>query len=249
MRNEFTKALSAIATEMVREPLWKPLSEHYEARANSRSDQADKAAARIAGTAQAWPFKERKRFSIWLMNRSGRLREDFGHSRYRYRAVSSGRGIFEPREVIWSVVLPTLMKWRKEEPENPEPCFWLGLYDDRENPEPRLREAVRLDARHNPARAALVEHILKCIGDNQHELPSGYLGDPAEDLLGLIEAKALLAEVVEPHVRHPLEAHVSTLHANAEDWVTLRDGVRGSDWITRKSVWDARPPRQTPRNS
>jgi hypothetical protein len=86
-----------------------------------------------------------------------------------------------------------------------QPHFWLALYDHNEHPGRSLREAIRLDPAYGPARAALAQLILKEIECNQHELPSGYLGNPADDLIALSEAQVLVAKSVEPPVRARLE--------------------------------------------
>ncbi len=185
-------------------------------------------------------FEERKRFSLWLMNSTGPVIERFGRSKYRSRATTGGPGIFAPRLVVVAILLPTLVEWRRRDPLNPEPHFWLALYDHDENPVSSLREALRLDPAYGPARAALAEHILEYIKYNQHELPSGYLGNPADDLIALGEAQVLVAESVESSIRACVEEQILTLRAIAEDWIRLSGQLKGLDWDARTAIWRSR---------
>jgi hypothetical protein len=116
----------------------------------------------------------------------------------------------------------------------------LGLYDD--NPRPDLRKAIRLDPAHGAARAALALLFINAVDYDQHELPSGYVGEPTDDLLALVEADAFLTEFVDPPVRADLKAKISNLRAAAEDWIALRDQLEALSWEERSSIWRVRQP-------
>ncbi len=217
--------MTAIAAEAAREPSWRSYAECCQLQGQRRSKQAREAAERFLRDARSWPFNERKRFSMWLLDRTGWVMERCGRSRY----AVGGQSLICPREVIDTITLPTLIEWSNDEPNNPDPHFWLGLYAPfraNETPAISLRKAVRLDPNHGPARAALVGHILDAVSYAQHELPSGYVGKPADDLINLNEAEALLTEAVEPHVRALLVARISALRVAAENW-TGRGGPVG----------------------
>jgi hypothetical protein len=172
------------------------------------------------------------------MNSTGLLMDRCGFSRFRSRFSTGGPGRFAPRTVVETVLLPTLIEWRRKEPSNSEPHFWVGIYgsDGRSS----LREPVRLDPAHGPSRAALAIRLLRAVDYAQHELPSGYIGDPADDLITLTEAESLVAEAADPVVRSSLEEQISALRATAEDWIRLRGQLTGLDWASRKSFWQAR---------
>ncbi len=91
------------------------------------------------------------------------------------------------------------------------------------------------------ARSALACFIVNGVEYDQHELPSGYLGDPFDDLQSLKEARELAAQAIPLSLRATLVEKVTTLEADANDWIRLRDQMRGLDWDTRLSIWRARP--------
>jgi hypothetical protein len=230
----------SVSAEIAGEPSWRPYADYCKARANNLRDHSAAIAEQFVEVAQRWPFEERKRFSLWLMNSTGRIMEGFGLSKYDSRAATGGPGMFAPRVVVVAILLPTLIEWSKREPTNPEPYFWLALYDHREHPAPRLREALRLDPTHGPARAALAQHIVQYVRSNQHELPAGYLGSPTDDLIALGDAQVLAAESIEPTVRARLDEQVLLLRTAAEDWVRLSGRLKGLDWDARTAIWRSR---------
>ena len=229
MANKFTIAVAGMAAELAAEPRWQPYAEYLEIRAGGTYDKARKAACEVAAEsfveiARHWPYKERQRFSLWLMDRAGRVMEQIGSA----RNSSGGRSFVSPQVVIDAILLPTVAEWCEREPGNPEPHFWAGLYSllsfnpDR-HPVTYLKEAIRLDPAYAPAREALARHILEAISYNQHELPSGYLrDDPEDDLLSLREAEELVAEPVDASARGILQERISILRSAAENWIEHR---------------------------
>lgn len=202
MANEFDEAMNVLAAEAESERLWKPYAEWCRTRARRLTEQAEIVARQFSEAARQWPFDDRKRFAVWLVNSTGVAIERCGGQRYQSRFSYSGPDKFESRTVVDVVVRPTLAEWRNTEPSNPEPCFWIALYD--EDLWSYLQEARRLDPMHGPTCEAVVVQNIRGIEYNQHELPSGYLDDPADDLTTLTEAEVLLAHAVDPRVRQTL---------------------------------------------
>jgi hypothetical protein len=238
--NKLHDVMTLAAAQIANEPSWRLYADYCRARANNLRDHSAVVAEQFVEVAKRWSFEEHKRFSLWLMNCTGRMMEGFGLSKYDSRATTGGPGIFAPRTVVVAILLPTLVEWREREPTNPEPHFWLGLYDHREHPEPMLREALRLDPAYDPARTALAQHIVQHVKSNQHELPAGYLGSPADDLVALGEAQLLAAESIEPTVRARLNEQILLLRAAADDWVRLSGELKGLDWDARTAIWRSR---------
>jgi hypothetical protein len=230
--------MTSVAAEIANEPSWRLYADYCEARANNLPDRSAVVAEQFVEVAQRWSFEEQKRFGLWLMNSTGRVMERLGRSKYESRATAGGPAIFAPRIVVVAILLPTLVEWRRREPSNPEPHFWLALYDHNEHAS--LREALRLDPAYGPARAALAESTVRCVQYNQHELPAGYLGNPADDLIALGEAQVLAAESVEPPVRARLKEQILLLRTAAEDWVRLSGQLKGLDWDARTAIWRSR---------
>jgi len=229
MPSKFTVAMVGMASELAAEPLWQSYAEYLELRGNQVQGRALQAAASFAEAARHWPYEERKRFSLWLMDRAGRVNEQIGS----VRNTSGIRGFVSPNVVVDTLLLPTLAEWCEREPDSPEPHFWAGLYSllsfnpDR-HPVTCLREAIRLDPAHVPAREALARLILDAINYNQHELPSGYLCDtPEDDLASLREVEELLAEPLDPGIRGSLQDRILIQRSAAENWIEHRR-TRGS---------------------
>jgi len=213
-----------MASELAAEPLWQPYAEYLLLRGNRVQEGARQAAASFVEVARHWPFEERKRFSLWLMDRAGRMMEQSGST----RSTTGLRSLVSPKVVVDTILLPTLNEWCQREPGKAEPLFWAGLYSflsfnpDR-HPVTWLREAIRLDPAHVPARETLARHLLEVISYNQHELPSGYLrDDPEDDLLSLCEVEDLIAEPVDALVRSSLQERISTLRNTVENWIEHR---------------------------
>jgi hypothetical protein len=236
--NPLHDIMTSLSAEIANEPSWRLYADHCEARANNLPDRSAAVAEQFIEAAQRWSFEERKRFGLWLMNSTGRVMERLGRSKYESRATTGGPGIFAPHIVVVAILLPTLVEWRSAEPSNPEPHFWLALYDHNEHA--RLREALRLDPAYGPARAALAESTVRYVQYNQHELPAGYLGHPDDDLIALAEAQVLTAESVEPPVRARLKEQILLLRTAAEDWIRLSGQLKGLDWDARTAVWQSR---------
>jgi hypothetical protein len=213
-----------IAAELKHEPAWKSYGEYCELRGQRHNEAARVAAERFLDYARSWDFETRKRFSQWLMDRTARVMKRCGRSRY----AIGGQGLIASPEVIKALLLPTLVEWRNKEPNNPDPHFWLGIYgvyraDDL--PAVSLQEAIRLNPAHGPARAALIGHILDAVSYAQHELPSGYLGEPADDLVSLNEAEAFLTDAIEPPVKKLLLERISRLRSAAKTFAGMKAGM------------------------
>jgi hypothetical protein len=239
MSNKLTEAMTLLAAKARSEPSWGPYAEWCGARANSLHERAATIAVQFAEAARHWPFAERKQFTLWVVQSTGLAMEQCGNSQFKSRFSTGGPGLFAPRIVVDAVVQPTLVEWRDAEPGNPEPYFWLGLYDD--GGWASLQNALRLDPSHSSTRAALAMCSVIAIEYDQHELPSGYLGDPGDDLIALTKAEALVAGAADPAVDDSMGRKIAILRTDAEDWIRLREQLERLDWDARMSLWHARP--------
>ncbi len=241
MPSRYFDIMANLAVQASREPTWWYYADYCKSRAKELKERSSLRAVQFSRTAMEWSFDDRKKFSIWCMSWGGWARENYGHSKYESRATAGGRGLIEPRIVIMTILIPTLIQWCDQEPDDPEPHYWLALYDHSKHPAAGFREAIRLDPTFGPARAALAEHIAKYIKGNQHDVPSRYMGTPADDLADLAEAAKLLTAAVEAPARASLGKEIATLRRVAEDWLKLRTRlVEIEDQEARLEIWRSR---------
>jgi hypothetical protein len=135
--------------------------------------------ARFIAWAEHAPFSERRKFVVWLLLLLDR---------------SDWRRQLAPYPLEVRVIEPTLLEWTLVEPECPEPHRWLGG-------EEHLSRALELDPNDQIALRKLVVHILGFVDFGTHEMPYGYLGSAADDLVALERAQGLLGNLSDEHDR------------------------------------------------
>ncbi|MBS1910870.1 MAG: hypothetical protein JST22_02675 [Bacteroidetes bacterium] len=148
-----------------------------------------------------WPFSRQKKFVSWL---------------YNFIASHDDAYMLLPHPLSEKLVMPVLMRWIEMEPDDGEPHRWLGT------PE-HLREAIRLNPDDDIARRSLVEKILGWVGYAVHELPHGYLGQPAADLEALAEADSVAAGIADAERRALHAAQVREMRAIVVAWMNRAD--------------------------
>jgi hypothetical protein len=119
------------------------------------------------------PFAERRKFVRWLLPRVDGI---------------EGRHMLVPHPLSHRVVERTLCEWILAESESAEPHFWLGGYEN-------LKRALELKPDDDTIRRKLIVWILNRVDWATHELPTGYIGEPADDLTALDEASGLIAQL------------------------------------------------------
>jgi hypothetical protein len=121
-----------------------------------------------------------------------------------------GRHMLVPHPLSHRIVEPTLREWAQAEPGCAEPRLWLGGYDN-------LKRALELKPDDEAIRRKLVAWILNRVDWATHELPTGYIGSPTEDIAALDEADGLLAGLSGELERSEFAAEVggqrSVIHA------------------------------------
>jgi hypothetical protein len=93
---------------------WRLYADYCHARAKNPGDHSTVVAEQFVKVAQEWSFEEKKRFSLWLMNSTGRIMECLGRSKYESRAGTGGPGIFAPRIVVWGDLASDARRVAKE---------------------------------------------------------------------------------------------------------------------------------------
>jgi hypothetical protein len=91
MSNNFVDAMKVVATEAEREPAWHLYGEWCRARMSHLAEQAEAFAKQFSEAARRWPFDERKRFALWLVNSTGSTIDRRGGMRFKSRYSHGGR--------------------------------------------------------------------------------------------------------------------------------------------------------------
>lgn len=138
--------------------------------------------------AAVWPLAERIAFAKWVAG----------------AADHDPLSALLPDPMVRGLLVPALA----EASGDPEALALLGLFGDPHG-EPLARYLAALEqAPADPVAAKLfIRAVLRWVGYAQHELPHGYLGDPAEDIALLERAASLLPAGAEQH--EPIDHHLA----------------------------------------
>jgi len=169
-RDDYFKTLRDITADATKWPEWADYADFCLEYERGLRPQAFTTLERFIRALEGAPFPERRRFVSWLMTTSDGTR---------------GQHMAVPHPLRLRIVEPTLVEWTAVEPKCPEPHRWLGGYE-------HLKSALELDETDEVARRKLVVCILGSVGYSTHERPSGYVGNPQQDLASLVEAEGLL---------------------------------------------------------
>jgi hypothetical protein len=113
-----------------------------------------------------WDFGERKDFVDWIL--------------WVHNGLPDVTDLL-PDTMYRRLIEPTLLEWTQKEPHASAPFRWSGGVDN-------LRKAISLDRNDDIAISKFGKTILNHTNYSIHEIQSGYLGDPQEDLSDVAEA-------------------------------------------------------------
>jgi len=147
------------------------------------------------------PFLERRRFVSWLL-----VRVDSVESKH----------MLVPYPLSNRIIQPTLCEWIVTEPECAEPHLWLGDYDN-------LKQALVLKPDDDVILRKLVACILNRVDWATHELPTGYIGEPSEDLVALDEAEQLIERLTSEEEQADFGAALHEQRAMIHSYISSRD--------------------------
>jgi hypothetical protein len=192
-----------LAAEAKKEDAWRDFSQFCAYRGHGVRAVAFQKLDEFLQAATSWPFDKRLTFSRWLLGRKRQF--------YDVRVVI-------PHSLREQLIVPTVRQWCEVSADGAEPHLWLGLLrcDD---PSQHLEQALKLDPSCEMARQTLTQWILRDVDYNQHELPSGYLNDPGEDLTSLHQASELTAGSKEGEWARQAQHEIADLRARAEAWI------------------------------
>ena len=202
------KSLQAFADRIADRSELGGLAEFCRLRGRGLRPQAMQAARDFAEQARTWPLAERCKVVDELMHAS----------------LSVG-AMLRPQPLVDGLILPTLREWSTTSPGEAAPHRWVGVITHNGDP---LAEAVRLDPDEQIARRWLIDFVTDDVEYAVHELPCGYLGEPAADLVALDEAEGLAAGLTDPVYQEHYVAEIQALRERVRSWLA-RGGEAADD--------------------
>lgn len=204
----------ALAEDAAERPGWTSFATYCRLRGEGLRREAFVVLDVFIAEAVLWPLAERAAFAVWV----GERRQAYGGQAETVLPVPLFR----------LLVRPALEDWSAASPDDPWPWVWLARLSGGGSTlhapaGPYLREALKRDPGFAPARIDLIEDLLRGVAYNQHELPWGYIGDPAEDVVDLDEAETMMAGL-SPEVELDLRPRVVLARNAARDWIAARAG-------------------------
>jgi hypothetical protein len=156
--------------------------------------------------------------------------------------------LFDSYPLTNQVIVPTLKQWVADEPQNPEPLKWLGLfYYGNENYSEHdsgyftaLEQSLALNPKDNVVRKALIQRYLDCIDYSTHHLmsDSGYIGDPSEDLEMCTTIEAHLKNLQDKDAQVTLTRELNKYRhmiQNYQRYVSVDVKMSFAEWCLTKS--------------
>jgi hypothetical protein len=197
--------LPALAAEIPADSSWAGYGEYLLKRLDRQRESAFQVLDEFILNFSSAPACDRRQFISWLMSRiDGNVNE-----------------FVLPRALWTRLVEPTLAEWIASDLTCSEPLRWMG-------DESHLRQALTIDPSDEIARRKLIALILIAVGVATHELPTGYLGDPDEDLRALDEAEGLVAGLPEL-ARQRFVTDIAEERLLIKEFIAVRDMKQPSD--------------------
>ena len=202
-RDAYFQTLKEVATEASNTPEWGDYAAYCAEHERGLRQQAFSILDRFISSLEGAEFTDRRRFVSWLFHKAdGR----------------DGQHILMPHPLYKRIVEPTLTEWIAVEPACSEPHRWFGGYE-------HLRRAIELEPGDEVARRKFIACILGGVGYSTHELPSGYLGVPQEDLVALDLATAVLSRLPSDEIHSRLAARIAEERRLIDDYLQRQKGA------------------------
>jgi hypothetical protein len=196
-RKGYFKSLKDLASAARTVPEWADYAAFCEEYERGLRNDAFTILERFISSIERASFEKRPKFVSWIS------RESDGRE---------GRHMLIPHPLYVRLIEPTLLEWTLIEPDCYEPHLWLGGYD-------HLVRAIELTPRNEIVAKKLIVAILSRVGHATHELPTGYLGNPSEDLTALSQADILLQNLSDDNDRSPLRADIALERKLIQDYI------------------------------
>jgi hypothetical protein len=142
-----------------------------------------------------------------------------------------------PNPVIERLIKSTLKEGMAQDAHDPDLLFWSGhLLRDADF----LRQAIETSPSHVDSRTLLLNWVLSCPDYATHELPAGFIGDPAEALAACDDAEALLHDSLPPERAKMFSDEILQYRQLIADYLASRDKRNSEKGVGRQP---ATPPR------
>ncbi|MDB5103170.1 MAG: hypothetical protein JWP91_859 [Fibrobacteres bacterium] len=171
--------------------------EYCDFRGQGLRKEAFKALNGFLGQATLWDFNERKEFVDWIL--------------WVHNGLPDVTDLL-PDPMYQKLIEPTLLEWQVKEPGTSAAFRWSGGVDN-------LRKALKIDENDDIAKIKFAKAILNHSNYSIHELPSGYLGDPHEDLSDVAEAIQYLVKPFPDPSRDSILSNLTSNYETIEKWI------------------------------
>lgn len=126
--------------------------------------------------------------------------------------------IFDSYPLTTVIMVPTLDEWIEDEPQNPEPLKWKGIFYEPGNHWSSLQKSFEFD----PNDEVVARHLIRRYWshlDETDDLPMDYLGDPVNDLALIGQMERCVKQLKDDKLRSSIAVELRLLRQWIEDWV------------------------------
>ncbi len=215
--------LLALGDDAARIPEWASYANYCRDRVGGLRQRALGSLRSLLSDANSWSESARRDFTRWLCNWLERYPSELRRA--------------TPEPLVEQLLYPVLQRWNAEAPDDILPHRWLGMFfgghphwvlradvgtPSFPNVRAHLRRAIGLDPREQPARIRLAVLLCEGVEFDVHHLPKFYIGEPAEALLDLEEAREVVAGIEDAAMRVRMDERITSLRQLVEDWMTFK---------------------------
>lgn len=130
--------------------------------------------------------------------------------------------LFDSYPLTSKIIVPTLMQWISDEPQNPEPLKWLGLFyslgSDRYLT--ALEQSLSLNPEDDVVRKELISRYLSQLEYSTHHLNENfYIGNPSDDLKLCLTIRSCLKDVQDKNAQTLLSEELEKYSQMIQDTI------------------------------
>ncbi len=211
------EGLLAVGDSIATEVLWRSFADYCSLREKGLRKQALASIDRLICQSADWTDEERRRFTNWIYE------THLGSPEVHQLIVTP---------LNQQLLIPTLETWIADDPANATPRRWLGFATGNYT---HFTEALSRNPKDDISRYRLAWGHLDDVDYQCHHLPEYFIGDPADALKLLDDARDLCKCFCDPRLMPSLEVKLTILYGKVNDWITFQEsgGNSFSDWCRK----------------